>query len=81
MNKKSQQSVERAARAAKKHELIRDEYHKLHKKGLRDDVILSKLAEKFFLSENTVYAIIWKTAHYHEKKQKPAKSNQLNLFE
>lgn len=72
-------SLERAQRAKKKQELIRAEYDSDYKKGLRREIIVKKLADKYFLSENTVNAMIWKTAHYHEKKEKP-KGSQLNLF-
>lgn len=74
-------NAERTKRAKEKQEKIRNEYSDLYGKGLRRDVIIPRLAAKYFLSENTVNAIIWKTAHYHEKKiKKDDGSKQLDLF-
>lgn len=47
-----------------KHEAIREKYHKLYKQGLRDEVIVERLAKEFFYSQNTVRAIVWGTGAY-----------------
>lgn len=74
-------NAERTRRAKEKQEKIRNEYSEMYGKGLRRDVIVPRLALKYFLSENTINAIIWKTAHYHEKKEKKDDDfKQLDLF-
>lgn len=43
---------------------IRTEYHKLFGEGFRSQVILTKLADKFSLEEDTVERIVREIGHY-----------------
>ena len=64
-----------------KHAAIKDEYKKLFDKGFRNEVIYPKLAEKYYMSESSVEALIWGRGGYHESKKKEQENNQLNLFD
>lgn len=70
----------RAERANKKHDLIRAEYDAMYADGYRNNVIFPKLAEKYFLAQTTIEAIVYRTAHYHQGKNKKGIDNQLDLF-
>lgn len=54
----------------KKHADIKRDYEKLYKDGYRWDVIVSKLAEKYYMTRNTIENLIWGTAGYGQKKKK-----------
>ena len=45
---------------------IRKEYLKEYKNGLRNEVIVKRLSEKYFLSVHTVEAIVFKKGVYGE---------------
>lgn len=65
-------------RLEKRNEDIRKKFSKLHKKGLRVEVILAKLADEHCLVEETVRDIVGQKGNY--RPDKPITTNQLDLF-
>lgn len=51
-----------------KHKAIREKYHKLYREGLRDDVIIQRLAKEFFHSPSTITAIVWQRGGYYKTR-------------
>ena len=68
-------------RTRQKHAAIKEEYKKLFDEGFRNEVIYPKLAEKYYMSESSIEALIWERGGYHQSKEKKKEGNQLNLFD
>jgi hypothetical protein len=65
-------------RMEKRNADIRKKFTKLHKKGFRLEVILTKLADEYCLVEETVRDIVGNKGNY--KPDVPVETNQLDLF-
>jgi hypothetical protein len=51
-----------------KHKAIKEKYHKLYREGLRDEVIVERLAKEFFHSAITIEAIVWDRGGYYYRR-------------
>ena len=65
----------------KKYEAMRNDFKTLKDEGYRSQVIIKKIATKYFMSEATVEDIVYGNGAYSTKPKEPKPDkNQLDIF-
>ncbi|MGA0556554.1 hypothetical protein ACO2Q8_07885 [Larkinella sp. VNQ87] len=65
-----EEKTNRQSRKEARNKAIRDEFTNLYdKKSLRLEVVITRLSERFFLSEGTILAIVFEWGHYKKNDE------------
>lgn len=54
-------------RRVRRNQNIKDEFKRMYAEGLRNEVILARLSDKYYLASDTIERIVWERGNYAKK--------------